>query len=320
MKPHYSRAESIAKRVKEKYNLPVGFNIFDFANSNFSVSVESFPEGIDGLCVKIQGETQLYINKDKAETRKRFTLGHELGHHYIPWHIGERACEIDGGISVLNDDDFVYKHQEGEANAFSSELLCPLDFMESIFNNDDKLVNSFHELSKTGLSTIAKLLAIKRFWETRPYPKAAKAICLFKNGVCEHYWCDGSYITHNFLKGMDRNDIVCSLDSVACLTVSPSLCLVEYSATPGEFIRAPSEKRKYGKELLQILIKHGVEDCDRVVKQISGKIGCRISGQAKNHSPESVLNSIVLKLRIDHQSLLQITEVKNLISDWVLGR
>lgn len=63
------------------------------------------------------------------ETRRRFTIAHELGHLLLhkdeKLHIDERfPIGFRDGVSSLAEDD-----NEIEANQFASELLMPLEFL-----------------------------------------------------------------------------------------------------------------------------------------------------------------------------------------------
>ncbi|WP_157683918.1 ImmA/IrrE family metallo-endopeptidase [Brevundimonas diminuta] len=93
---------------------------------------DSIPEGIDAVCVglKSPGKRPLVIvDRNKPELRKRFTLGHELGHLLIPWHAGLIIDDIH-----LFEENFEESHIEAEANRFSSELLAPTDWINSNFD------------------------------------------------------------------------------------------------------------------------------------------------------------------------------------------
>lgn len=75
----------------------------------------------------------ILLNKSiKSETRKKFTLAHEIGHAEIPTHTGSL-------YQCLSDDiefSFKQKEQEKEANAFAAALLMPEDFVTSTIKDN----------------------------------------------------------------------------------------------------------------------------------------------------------------------------------------
>jgi Zn-dependent peptidase ImmA (M78 family) len=74
-----------------------------------------------------RGEKRVIIvNADDPVSRMRFTLAHELGHHYF--HHLERVAELQGATSIQDTRaDLRYAHDwwEVQANAFAAELLIP---------------------------------------------------------------------------------------------------------------------------------------------------------------------------------------------------
>ena len=66
----------------------------------------------------------LGVNSTHSKNRQRFTIGHELGHHFLH----SNSVHVDGRYQVMNRDA---KSKEGnntqeiEANFFAGELLVP---------------------------------------------------------------------------------------------------------------------------------------------------------------------------------------------------
>ncbi len=58
--------------------------------------------------------------------RKRFTIGHELGHFLIPSHKGNRQCTKEDLRESRKDND--HRKQESEANRFAAGMLMPKPF------------------------------------------------------------------------------------------------------------------------------------------------------------------------------------------------
>lgn len=93
-------------------------------------------EGFDGALVSVGGVYGMMINKNIIyESRKRFTIAHELGHYWIPSHFSEyRICsKSDIGVFDSKKDTIEY-----EADIFAAEFLMP----EKLFKKDVGRVNT----------------------------------------------------------------------------------------------------------------------------------------------------------------------------------
>jgi Zn-dependent peptidase ImmA (M78 family) len=74
----------------------------------------------EAFLVVSQGKKSIIINERKILyiPRQRFTIAHEVGHFFIPWHSSQCACYKIGDFNSSNSD-------ENEADVFASELLIP---------------------------------------------------------------------------------------------------------------------------------------------------------------------------------------------------
>jgi len=104
-------------------------DVFEIARYlGFTVLEYAFPESTSGLTY-IEGEIKtIGVNSSHAQTRKRFSVAHELG-HYLNGHESYEggAVGIDDRPSYLNP----YNRQEQEANEFAAELLMPTDWIKA---------------------------------------------------------------------------------------------------------------------------------------------------------------------------------------------
>lgn len=92
------------------------------------VFIVSLPEGgIDGAYQVNRGEPFVLINQAHHAVRKRFTLAHEFGHHYL-----EHGAQLDSKID-LGDR----KGTEAEANRFAGAFLIPRPAIDSWFARRD---------------------------------------------------------------------------------------------------------------------------------------------------------------------------------------
>lgn len=112
--------------------------------------------------------------------RRRFTIGHELGHFLIPTHLGNRQCTS----ADLRESrrDVAQRRQEAEANRFSAGLLMPKKwFVKDIDRLGDPDVAHFPVLSeKYGASLEA---VVNRFVELTD---AKCAIVFSQNGIVRY--------------------------------------------------------------------------------------------------------------------------------------
>lgn len=67
------------------------------------------------------GKKSIIINTRRIQyiPRQRFTIAHEIGHFFIPWHKSQCVCDKIGNFDPLNS-------VENEADIFASELLIPI--------------------------------------------------------------------------------------------------------------------------------------------------------------------------------------------------
>jgi Zn-dependent peptidase ImmA (M78 family) len=85
--------------------------------------------------------------------RKRFTIGHELGHFLIPTHQGTQQCTTRDLREIRRDTP--YRRQEAEANRFSAGLLMPkpmfLKDMEALGSADVTHAKELSDLYDTSM-------------------------------------------------------------------------------------------------------------------------------------------------------------------------
>ncbi|RMB08187.1 ImmA/IrrE family metallo-endopeptidase [Eilatimonas milleporae] len=87
--------------------------------------------GFEGALIAPEDKSEgaIIVRADRSEERKRYTIGHELGHYLNPWH---KSVSPDGfkctaknlAMEKIDRNDR-YIRMEVEANVFSAELLMP---------------------------------------------------------------------------------------------------------------------------------------------------------------------------------------------------
>lgn len=83
----------------------------------------------EGALVANSGKTEGIIacKAEGNEERRRFTIGHELGHFLIPSHSNRLTCATS---SISYENRNIYNDKEQQANCFASNILIPQYFLE----------------------------------------------------------------------------------------------------------------------------------------------------------------------------------------------
>lgn len=186
--------EKMAARLLTRHNLRPPYDLEALVLNYATVEQYHFPLDADGVTIGIGGEKkpQILINSNSPETRRKFTLAHELGHIIIPWHTGTIVSHL--GKIEANED---YRRMESEANQFAAELLLPSCWIgekEDEFSSVEELISSI--LDDSGASRDAALIKI---FNTIELP----IICAELNGEGEiiDYYRSGSSPTSVSLIG-----------------------------------------------------------------------------------------------------------------------
>lgn len=150
--------EKMAARLLLRHNLKPPYDLEALVLNYATVELHHFPLDADGITIGIGGEEkpQILINSNSPDTRRKFTLAHELGHIIIPWHTGTIVSHL--GKTEANAE---YRKMESEANQFAAELLLPSSWIrekEDNFSSVENLIRSI--LDDSGTSRDAALIKI----------------------------------------------------------------------------------------------------------------------------------------------------------------
>lgn len=173
------REEKLAQKVLKKYNLVPPYNILELVEKKAMIAFHTFPFKADGITVNIKSDKpKIYINNAFSipKTRQKFTIAHELGHIFLPWHKGTIASDINEySIST----HIMYREMESEANRFASELLMPSDWVNKILDQNIPFKDRIEKILKdAGVSLEAALIKIDNTCIQR------RTIAVFINNVC----------------------------------------------------------------------------------------------------------------------------------------
>lgn len=130
-------ADEILRQIRAQFGaLPIPVPLEAIASAAGITSIEErVTDSFDGALVALPDRSAgvIVLRKGLASGRRRFTLGHELGHFVNPYHrppSGEFYCGA-GALSARRDsggpwkDRSPFERMEVEANEFSSFVLVP---------------------------------------------------------------------------------------------------------------------------------------------------------------------------------------------------
>lgn len=110
-------------------------------------------EGISGMLAKRGDNITMLINQSEHPNRKRFTIAHELGHHFL--HLMEDGDIVDtegdlfrnewGGERVVEQD---FRRREVQANQFAAALLMPTRLVEEVYQEITKDITEISRIFK----------------------------------------------------------------------------------------------------------------------------------------------------------------------------
>lgn len=147
------REKKLAKKLIKKYSLAPPINIRELLEKYAKCVEDALPNDADAICIMNITEPLVILDRFKSETRKRFTLAHELGHLIIPWHSGMISCHTDKEGTI---NESAYQIMESEANSFAAEILMPSEWLRDfVLQNEDNGINDLIE-------TVAHIAQVSR--------------------------------------------------------------------------------------------------------------------------------------------------------------
>lgn len=164
-----------------------------------------FSSEFDGCVFQKDGKAMICLNAAiPSETRKNFTLAHELGHYVIPDHKRNPKCQrqdIEAFDSITAE--------EAEANEFASELLMP-----------ESIIQPLVEESEIGFDTVKKIAgmcgtsltsSVHRYMKFTPY-LAILVVC--QKGILKYPFFSKKMFRYkaDFRKGMALNKNCLAID------------------------------------------------------------------------------------------------------------
>lgn len=147
-------------------------------------------------------EGVILVSANDSEKRKRFTIGHELGHFLIPWHTLDSNLRFNCSARQMTVSDIKskdsYLRKEAEANRFSAELLMP----EALFQHDMRKMAepSLEEVfSMAKKYDVSKEACLIRYVSLQDEPSA---VVFSKDGIVRYCFKHNDFPYLNVKKGI----------------------------------------------------------------------------------------------------------------------
>ncbi|MCJ0980959.1 ImmA/IrrE family metallo-endopeptidase [Rhodococcus sp. ARC_M12] len=129
------------------------------------VRTETWSNPCDALTIGLGTKHPVvFLRAGAYETRRRFTIAHEVGHLVIPWHVGTLAgCDTGSDFDASRTrSESRTAAQESEAQKFAGALLLPYSVAADAFASSTAQ-RALEELAKSGMSAEAFCLSITRY-------------------------------------------------------------------------------------------------------------------------------------------------------------
>jgi len=101
-------------------------------------------DSLSGMIAKRGSEVSLLVNQSDPPYRKRFTIAHELGHHFL--HLLSDGDFVDSKVDLFRDtetqadqENIEQRRPEIQANQFAAALLMPADLVRQAYEQNPKL-------------------------------------------------------------------------------------------------------------------------------------------------------------------------------------
>ncbi len=179
-------AHSVLKQIPDlKPRIPV--REIAFAVGIYEIREEPLV-GIEGglIAPDDKSEGAILVNLDRPEKRKRYTIGHELGHYLNPWHKpaaqeGFRCSPKDMAVEAFRAGDRAAQ-MEVEANQFAAELLMPAGLVNGFLRRLSG-IDIDHILSMSEDFRVSREAAARRYVALHDDPAA---VIFSKDGVIRY--------------------------------------------------------------------------------------------------------------------------------------
>lgn len=160
-------AYKLAAKVLQGTPSDVPIDVLAIAQQRADVQFKAWSHDCDALVYGLTASRPGIIVKSLGQNysrRTRMTIGHELGHIVIPWHLGTISGDgVNAIVETVQENSLspLYRAQESEATAFASALLMPYASLVSDAR-DCSLQDFFRGLDRYEVSAQAAIIRIKQ--------------------------------------------------------------------------------------------------------------------------------------------------------------
>ncbi|MGE3745556.1 MAG: ImmA/IrrE family metallo-endopeptidase [Sphingomonadaceae bacterium] len=127
----------------------------------------------------------ILVAKGRSRQRRRYSIGHELGHFLIPTHVpgrdGRILCSQADFLRLDTKDQDRRKRMEAEANQFAALLLMPPHVLRS-------------ELAKAGMPDLAKFAKLADLFDVSKQALASQYVIYHREAVAIIQTRDGKVV------------------------------------------------------------------------------------------------------------------------------
>lgn len=130
-RPNLDAVSRLARRYAQANSLSPPVDVEGLLAAKATIDLaHDLPKGWDALLYECDGGLRVVLSTVPHLNRRRFTIGHELGHIVIPWHPLNVVCH-EGG-----DNTSSWYAMEREADAFSGRVLVPDSWLQQYVDDD----------------------------------------------------------------------------------------------------------------------------------------------------------------------------------------
>ena len=178
--------EGLVRQIlKLEPDLPIPVPIEELAHQlDIDEIIDLSTDGYEGGLItdETRSSGTILVSKSAMRGRRRFTVGHELGHFLIPTHKpvqnGKFLCSRDDRRQWSTKDVSTYARMEAEANRFSALILMPPPKMRA-------MMERFRDPDLGHILDVARHFDVSREPAARAYAEyndQAVAIAVIKDG------------------------------------------------------------------------------------------------------------------------------------------
>lgn len=154
----------LAARLVAEFGLTPPVAIEDVAVDYIDIDEDLLPADCDAVILGLtdtEDRPRMLVNKNRPPVRQRFTIAHELGHFFIPWHIGTIVCHTDP--SELREGELLHRATESEASRFASEFLIPQRWLAEVLKDEGSVPALIGRVGEADVSVGAACFALAEF-------------------------------------------------------------------------------------------------------------------------------------------------------------